>query len=299
MQIGYGQSRRSWRLFAPDVLVTTGAAPTRALQQATQIIPIVFTGGGDAAANGLVKNIARPEGNTTGFSSSEPTAGGKWLELLKEAAPRITRVAIVFNPEVAPTAPNYIVAIEQAARTLSVQTLKAPFRDTVELVRAIDDFAREPNGGLLMLPPPAIADRISIIKLAAQHRLPAIYPQRALAAEGGLISYGADPVDQNRRAATYKDRHPTRHKDRRPAGSISDQISIGGEHQHRERDGPDNPRGVPAARGRVDRIKSCICCIALVRCVAHLVRYCGASECRLSGCLRKWFAHVRNVKDDP
>jgi putative ABC transport system substrate-binding protein len=191
---------------APDVLVTTGAAPTRALQQATRTIPIVFTGGGDAAANGLVKNIARPEGNTTGFSSSEPTAGGKWLELLKEAAPRITRVAIVFNPEVAPTAPNYIVTIEQAARTLSVQTLKVPFRDAVELVRAIDAFAGEPNGGLLMLPPPAIADRISIIKLAAQHRLPAIYPQRALAAEGGLISYGADPVDQNRRAASYVDR---------------------------------------------------------------------------------------------
>jgi putative ABC transport system substrate-binding protein len=191
---------------APDVLVTTGAAPTRALQQATQTIPIVFTGGGDAAANGLVKNIARPEGNTTGFSSSEPTAGGKWLELLKEAAPRITRVAIVFNPEVAPTAPNYIASIEHAARTLSVQTFKVAFHDTVELVRSIDAFAAEPNGGLLMLPPPSIPDRATIIKLAAQHRLPAIYPQRALAAEGGLISYGADVVDQNRRAASYVDR---------------------------------------------------------------------------------------------
>jgi putative ABC transport system substrate-binding protein len=191
---------------APDVIVTPGAAPTRALQQATQTIPIIFTGGGDAAANGLVKNIARPESNTTGFSSAEPTIGGKWLELLKEAVPRLTRVAIVFNPEVAPTAPNYISSIQQAAQTLSMQTVKLAFRDTVELVRSIDAFATEPNGGLLMLPPPSIPDRATIIKLAAQHRLPAVYSQRALAAEGGLISYSADIVDQNRRAASYVDR---------------------------------------------------------------------------------------------
>jgi putative ABC transport system substrate-binding protein len=191
---------------APEVIVAGGAAITRALQQATQTIPIIFTGGGDAAVNGLVKNIARPEGNITGFSSAEPTAGGKWLELLKEAAPRLTRIAIVFNPEFAPTAPNYIVSIEAAARTISVQTVKVPFRDAVELVRSIDAFAAEPNGGLLMLPPPSIADRSTILKLAAQHRLPAMYPQRTLAVEGGLISYAADVADQTRRAASYVDR---------------------------------------------------------------------------------------------
>jgi putative ABC transport system substrate-binding protein len=191
---------------APEVIVAGSAAITRALQQATQTIPIVFTGGGDAAVNGLVKNIARPEGNTTGFSSSEPTAGGKWLELLKEAAPRLTRVAIVFNPEFAPTAPNYIASIESAARTLSVQTVKVPFRDAVELVRSIDAFAAEPNGGLLMLPPPSIADRTTILKLAAHHRLPAMYPQRTLAVDGGLISYATDTADQTRRAASYVDR---------------------------------------------------------------------------------------------
>jgi putative ABC transport system substrate-binding protein len=191
---------------APDVIVAGGAAPTRALQQATQTIPIVFTGGGDAAAIGLVKNISRPEGNTTGFSSSEPMIGGKWLELLKESAPRLTRVAIVFNPELAPTAPNYIASIESAAQTLSVKTVKTPFRDAVELVRSIDAFAAEPNGGMLMLPPPFTAHRATILKLATQHRLPAMYPQRALAAEGGLISYSADIVDQNRRAASYVDR---------------------------------------------------------------------------------------------
>jgi putative ABC transport system substrate-binding protein len=161
----------------------------------THTIPIVFTEGGDAAAIGLVKNIARPEGNTTGFSSAEPTTAGKRLELLKEAAPRLARVAILFNPELAPTSPKYLATIESAARTLAVQTIKTPFRDAVELVRSIDGFAAEPNGGLLMLPPPLIADRATIIKLAAQHRLPAIYPQRAIAVEGGLIAYGADIVE--------------------------------------------------------------------------------------------------------
>jgi putative ABC transport system substrate-binding protein len=191
---------------APDVIVSGGAAPTRALQQATQTIPIVFTGGGDAAAIGLVKNIARPEGNTTGFSTSEPMIGGKWLELLKEAAPRLARVAIVFNPDLAPSAPNFIASIEAAAQTLSVKTVKVPFRDAVELVRSIDAFAAEPNGSMLILPPPFTAHRATILKLAIQHRLPAMYTQRALAAEGGLISYSTDIVDQNRRAASYVDR---------------------------------------------------------------------------------------------
>jgi putative ABC transport system substrate-binding protein len=190
----------------PDVLVTPSAAPTRALQRATQTIPIVFTGGGDATANGLVKNIVRPEGNTTGFSTSEPTQAGKWLELLKQAAPQLSRVAIVFKPDVAPTAPKYITVIEAVAQSLSVQTTKIAFQDAVDLVHSIDAFAVLPNSGLLVLPPPFIADRYIIFKLAVQRRLPAMYSQRALAAEGGLIAYGADLVDQNRRAASYVDR---------------------------------------------------------------------------------------------
>ena len=191
---------------APDVIVAGGALPTRALQQATQTIPIVFTGGGDAAAIGLVKNIARPEGNTTGFSSNEPTIGSKWLELLKGAAPHLTRVAIVFNPDLAPTAPNYIASIEAAAQALSVKTAKVPFRDAVELVRSIDAFAAELNGSMVILPPPYTAHRDAIFKLATEHRLPAIYSQRFLAAEGGLLFYGADIVEQNCRAASYVDR---------------------------------------------------------------------------------------------
>jgi len=191
---------------APEVLVTPSAVPTRALQRATQTIPIVFTGGGDPAANGLVSNIARPEGNTTGFSGGEVTTAGKRLELLKEAAPFVSHVLIVFKPEVAPTAPNYIASIEAAARPLAVETVKLPFHDAVDLVRSIDAFAAPPNGGLLMLPPPLVADRITFLKLAIQHRLPAIYSARALAVEGGLIAYSSDLVDQSRRAASYVDR---------------------------------------------------------------------------------------------
>jgi putative tryptophan/tyrosine transport system substrate-binding protein len=188
----------------PDLIVAFGAAPTRALQHATQTIPIVFTAAGDAAAIGLVKDIAHPDGNTTGFSSFEPTMAGKWLELLKQAAPRLARIAVVFNPDLAPTALRYLAVIEPAARALAVQAIKMPFRDTIELVRAIDAFAAEPNGGLLVLPPPIIPE--TIIKLAAQHRLPAMYAILALAADGGLLAYGADYFDQHRRAAAYVDR---------------------------------------------------------------------------------------------
>jgi putative ABC transport system substrate-binding protein len=210
-RFGYGNptkiqsSAAELAALAPDVIITTAAAATRAMQLATQTIPIVFTSGGDASALGLIRNIARPEGNTTGFSSSEPANGGKWLELLKQAAPHLTRVAVVFSP-ISQGASNFIAAIEPAARTLSIQTMNITFRDGVELVRALDSFASTPNGGLLMLPPARIPDRGMIIKLAAEHRLPAIYSQRFLAAEGGLISYGADAIDQYRGAATYVDR---------------------------------------------------------------------------------------------
>jgi putative ABC transport system substrate-binding protein len=191
---------------APDVLVTPSMATTRVIQQMTQIIPIVFTGGGDAVANGVVRNIARPEGNNTGFSSSEPAEAGKWLELLKRAAPQLSRIAVVFKPDVAPTAPKYIAAIEAAAQTLSVETVEIAFHDAVDLVHAIDAFALMPDRGLIVLPPPLIPDRVTILKLAMQHRLPAMYPQRALALEGGLLSYSSDLLDQNRRAAAYIDR---------------------------------------------------------------------------------------------
>jgi putative ABC transport system substrate-binding protein len=192
---------------APDVIVTSAAVVTRAVQQQTQTIPIVFIGGGDPAAIGLVRNIAQPEGNTTGFSGPEPSIAGKYLGLLKEAAPGVSRVAILFNPEIAPTAPTYISLIEALAPALGIQAIKMPFRNPIDIVRAIDSFAAEPNGGLVILPPPnTAAIRETIVPLAAQHRLPAIYGGPADAAAGGLMAYTTDSVDRHRHAASYVDR---------------------------------------------------------------------------------------------
>jgi putative ABC transport system substrate-binding protein len=133
---------------APEVIVTSSARATRAAQEQTQTIPIIFTAGNDPVTNGLLQNIARPEGNTTGFTSMVDSLIGKWLELLKEADPHITRVALVFNPRTV----NVGYPIEAAAPMLGVQALRTPVRDPLEMVRAIDAFAAEPNGGLLVVP---------------------------------------------------------------------------------------------------------------------------------------------------
>jgi putative ABC transport system substrate-binding protein len=190
---------------APDVIVTTSRPTTKAAQQQTKSIPIVFASGGDPATNGLVQNITRPEGNTTGITNAVVSLGGKWLEVLKEAAPHITRVALVFNPET--VGPGYLPAIEAAAPLLGVQTIKTSFRDPLEIVRVLDAFAAQPNGGLLVVPVvPAGASYEMVIRLAAQHRLPAIYYSRVGVDAGGLITYAAAPYDLYRRAATYVDR---------------------------------------------------------------------------------------------
>jgi putative tryptophan/tyrosine transport system substrate-binding protein len=194
----------------PDVLLANSGAPTRALQERTLTIPIVFTAGGDPVVDGLVRNIARPEGNTTGFSNYAPTIAGKWLELLKEAAPHLARVALIFNPELIPnTGPFFISSIEAAAPELGVQVIKAPVRNSVDIVRAIDAFAAQPKGGLLVLPPaPTTTIRDTIFQLTTQHRLPAIFTNtnRIDATAGGLIVYGPSFADRHRLAASYVDR---------------------------------------------------------------------------------------------
>jgi putative tryptophan/tyrosine transport system substrate-binding protein len=192
----------------PDVIVTGSGAASSAVHQQTHTIPIVFTAGGDPVANGLVRNIARPEGNITGFSSREPSIAGKCLELLKEAAPRVTRAAILFNPELALTSPSYFSSIEAAAPALGVQAIKMPVRNAVDIVRAINSFAAEPNGGLLVLPATATTNAIldTILQLAVQHRLPSISTSSTYVPGGGLLAYATDTTDQARRAATYVDR---------------------------------------------------------------------------------------------
>jgi putative ABC transport system substrate-binding protein len=153
----------------------------------------------------LVQNIRRPEGNTTGVTNQFNSLAGKWLGLLKEAAPYITRVALVFNPQT--VNPSYFPSIEAAAPLLGVQAIKTPVRDPLEIVRAIDAFAAEPNGGLLVVPVlPSGANFEMLIRLAAQHRLPAVYYSRVGVAAGGLMTYTAVSSDVYRSAATYVDR---------------------------------------------------------------------------------------------
>src|SRR5262249_50315683 len=171
-------------------------------EQHTQNIPIVFTGPDD-----LVRNIARPEGNITGLSIFEPSIVGKWLGLLKEAAPHLVRVAIIFHPELAITPSRYLSPIKEAASALGLQPVNTPARNVVDIVHAIDAFAAEPNGGLLVLPPPPnTAVRNTILQLAERHKLPAIYPSQADAAAGGLLAYATDRGELHWRAASYVDR---------------------------------------------------------------------------------------------
>jgi putative ABC transport system substrate-binding protein len=191
---------------APDVIVTAGNAATRAAQEATQTIPIVMAAGGDPAITGMLRNLARPEGNITGFSTPEPSIAGKWLELLKEAAPHLTRVAVLYNPETGLMAPRYVDAIKVAAPTLSVEAVAIPVRNALEIVRAVDSFAEAPNGGLIVLPIPSAAVLDATLPLTLQYRLPAIYQGLSAAAAGGLMAYGADTTDFFRLAASYVDR---------------------------------------------------------------------------------------------
>src|SRR5262249_61527171 len=167
----------------------------------------VTLAGSDPVSTGLIQNTAQPESNSAGFSGTDPSIEGKYLGLLKEAAPGISRVAIVFNPEIAPSAPTYISLIEALAPALGIQAIRMPFRNAIDIVRAIDSFAAEPNGGLIVLPPPnTSAIRETIVPLAAEHRLPVVCPGLADVAAGGLLAYTTDTVDRHRHAATYVDR---------------------------------------------------------------------------------------------
>jgi putative ABC transport system substrate-binding protein len=188
---------------ASEVIVTASRPDTTAVQEQTKTIPIVFTAGGDPVTYGLLRNIARPEGNTTGFTNTVDGVSGKWLELLKEVAPHIERVALVFNPQTVNF--SYFGAIEAAASQLGVQALKTPVRDPLEIVRAIDAFAAEPNGGVLSVPILPVDSYRMLNRIAAQHRLPGFTDRRGVAA-GGLMTYASDATDNYRRAAGYVDR---------------------------------------------------------------------------------------------
>src|SRR4029453_6895668 len=185
------------------------AAPTSALvamSRATSTIPIVFAQVAAPVANGFVASNSQPGGNITGFATYEYAVGLKWVELLKQIAPQVTRIAVLYDPE-QPAAAGYVAAIEAAARSFSVRVVPGAVRDAAAIERTIEAFAGEPNGGLI-LPPTAftVAHRALIISLAVRYRLPNIFGLRYNVLEGGLASYGVDNIDLYRRAAEYVDR---------------------------------------------------------------------------------------------
>ena len=192
----------------PHVILTRSTPVTAALLKQTRTIPIVFTVVSDPVGEHFVESLARPGGNATGFTNVEFSLTGKWLELLKEVAPGIKRVAFVFNPKLAPGGGSYYTRlIEASAPTFAVTPTVAPVHDAAEIERAIGEFVREPNGGLVVLPDATtLVHRKLIVALAERHRVPAIYAFRIIVTDGGLISYGIDVVDQFRQAAGYVDR---------------------------------------------------------------------------------------------
>jgi len=191
----------------PDLILSQNTATTAALMQQTHIIPIVFVTIADPVRSGFVASFPRPGGNVTGFNISEPTLAGKWLELLKEIAPRVTRVAFLFNPATAQFFEYYLNPLKAAALSFGVEAIVAPVHDKSELEAVAAAQARESNGGLIVMPDGFMTEhREDIISLAARYRLPAVYPWRFYAELGGLLFYGIDLNDNYRLAATYVDR---------------------------------------------------------------------------------------------
>ncbi len=191
---------------APDVILAAGSPSVSALQQATRTVPIVFASVIDPVGGGFIASLARPGGNTTGFTVSEYGISAKWLELLKEIAPGVTR-ATVLRDSALTVAVGQFAAMQSVAPSFGVELSPVDPRDAGEIERGITAFARGSNGGLIVTGSPLTAiHRDLIISLAARHRLPAVYPYRYHVTSGGLISYGTNSTDQYRRAAGYVDR---------------------------------------------------------------------------------------------
>ena len=191
---------------APDVILASGGTVVGALLQATRTVPIVFTQTPDPVAAGFVASLARPGGNATGFTTSEYGISGKWLELLKEIAPGVTRAAVLRDPTI-PAGIGQFASIQSVAQSFGVELSSVDMRDASEIERDVTGFARGSNSGLIVTSSGlAAVHRELIITLAARYRVPAVYSYRYFVTDGGLASYGPDPIDQYRRAAGYVDR---------------------------------------------------------------------------------------------
>jgi putative ABC transport system substrate-binding protein len=190
---------------APDVIVSVGSVTVAPLQQATRTIPIVFVNVPDPVGAGFVQSMAHPGGNITGFLNFEYSMSGKWAELLKQIAPNVTR-ALVFRDPTSAAGIGQFGAIRSVAQSLGIELTPLNVRDTDEIERDVAAFARSGNGGVIVTPGGAAAHRGLIISLAARYKLPAVYPYRYYPVDGGLISYGPNTNDPQRRAAGYVDR---------------------------------------------------------------------------------------------
>jgi putative ABC transport system substrate-binding protein len=190
---------------APDVILTVGSIAVAPMQQATHTIPIVFTGLTDPVGAGIVQGLARPGGNATGFTNFEYSMSGKWVELLKQIAPNVRRAAVLRDPTAAAGIGQF-AAIQSVAQSLGVELTPVSVRDTAELERSMAAFARSANGGMISTAGGTAFRRDIIIRLASRHKLPAVYPFRYYAQDGGLITYGPDTLDPVRRAAEYVNR---------------------------------------------------------------------------------------------
>jgi len=190
----------------PDIILTSSTPATAVMLQQIRTIPIIFVMVGDPVGSGFVESLSRPGGNVTGFTPIEDLLGGKWVELLKEIAPRVARVAMLFNPATAPFAEYYLKSFNAAAGSFGVDAIAAPFHDMSELESVVAALAREPDSGLIVMPDAFTIDhRAETTLLAARYRVPAVYSFRLFAEVGGLLSYGANPLGEFRRAASYAD----------------------------------------------------------------------------------------------
>ena len=190
----------------PDIILTNGSVPTVAVQQLTRTIPIVFASVADPVALGIVERLDRPSGNVTGFANLEASLGGKWLELLTEIAPGLKRAALMFNPDTG-TASAYMPSLETAARSLKIEPIITHIHGDAEIETTIIALGRQPGSGLVVVPDGfMVSHRTPIILAAARNNVPVVFWLSEFAREGGLLSYGPDPVDLIRRAASYVDR---------------------------------------------------------------------------------------------
>jgi putative ABC transport system substrate-binding protein len=193
----------------PDLLLAHTTQPTAALQRETATIPIVFLIVSDPVGSGFVASLPRPGGNITGFINIESSLGGKWIEVLKDIVPYVTRAALMFNPDTATYSKYYLEPFEAAARFHGIEPVAAPVRTAADIERVITSLADRPRTGLALMPDTALSVqklRSLIVSLTASHRLPTVYPYRYWIDDGGLVSYGIDQADLYRRAPTYIDR---------------------------------------------------------------------------------------------